>query len=392
MSSSQESGKGKYGLGSIRETKSGTYEYRFSYFDEYGKSRRKSITCKTVDECVDKAEEFKKQIAMIVGPVTVRSTISDILRVKADSDFKKNFCGEQGYRRSLHTIDIIDRRGIGHMKIVDVKPGHIDAFLSSITDYSNNTVRKIYSMLASAFKMACDADVITHNYFLRADVRCPKSNKMDKEVRGLTESEQTKFVKTLMEHKVPFGKNTYKLQLLIELYSGMRMGEINALKPEDISFEEGVVKVRATVTKGIENRTFIKDSPKTKAGRRNVPISAALERVLRKALEEYKDNPEGLLFYDFKKGGIIETSQVNSFYRRICAKAEIPFYGQHALRHTFATRCIEAGVQAVVLKKWLGHTNIHITLDTYADVFERMNTDSIEKLDRLIDEMSVKMI
>lgn len=61
--------------------------------------------------------------------------------------------------------------------------------------------------------------------------------------------------------------------------------------------------------------------------------------------------------------------------------------GQHALRHTFATRCIEADIPAIVLKKWLGHTNIHITLDTYADVFDRMHLGAINKLDELLDQM-----
>lgn len=66
--------------------------------------------------------------------------------------------------------------------------------------------------------------------------------------------------------------------------------------------------------------------------------------------------------------------------------------GQHSLRHTFATRCIEAGIQAVVLKKWMGHTDIHITLDTYTDVFDRMNNESTEKYDDLIRELNSRMI
>ena len=86
---------------------------------------------------------------------------------------------------------------------------------------------------------------------------------------------------------------------------------------------------------------------------------------------------DSLIDYD-GKGGIIETSQVNSFFQRICEKAGVPAMGQHSLRHTFATRCIEAGIQAVVLKKWMGHTDIHITLDTYTDVFDRMNNESTE--------------
>ena len=116
-------------------------------------------------------------------------------------------------------------------------------------------------------------------------------------------------------------RNEYSKQILIELYTGMRMGEINALRPEDI---------------------------------------------------------------DFKKG-VISTSQVNCFYRRICEKAGIEFHGQHSLRHTFATRCIEAGVKPVVLKNWLGHTNIHITLDTYADVYGSLNSASMEQLEKYLE-------
>ena len=59
-----------------------------------------------------------------------------------------------------------------------------------------------------------------------------------------------------------------------------------------------------------------------------------------------------------QKDGIIETSQINSFYRRICEAAGIEYNGQQALGHTFATRSIEAGVPPLVLKKWLGHTNL----------------------------------
>lgn len=387
MSSKKESARSKYGLGSIRKTKSGKYEYRFSYYDEYNIRRHKSFTCSTVDECLDAADDFKLKLEQRLGSVTVKSTVSEILHYKAKSDFNKNFTGEQGYKRNLDTIAIIDRMGIGSMKIVDVTPAHLDFFFGSITHYSNNMIRKLHGMMSAAFRIAHDANVIPHNYMLRTDFRCPKSDKKDKDVRGLTEKEQNRFVEALMAHKVPYGRNSYKHQLLIELYSGMRMGEINALTPEDIDLDNGFVHVKATISKGMDAKAFLKDGTKTQSGVRDVPISASLEEVLRDALSSHKENPMGLLFYDHQKDGVIDTNQVNCFYRRICEKAEIPFYGQHALRHTFATRCIEAGIQPVVLKKWLGHASIKITLDTYADVFDRMNTDSMEKFDKLMESI-----
>ena len=78
---------------------------------------------------------------------------------------------------------------------------------------------------------------------------------------------------------------------------------------------------------------------------------------------------------------------MNCFFQRACEKCDISLRGQHALRHTFATRCIEAGVPPVVLKTWLGHTDIHITLDTYADVFNSMHNDSMNKLNEYINSI-----
>ena len=68
-------------------------------------------------------------------------------------------------------------------------------------------------------------------------------------------------------------------------------------------------------------------------------------------------------------------------------RANIPVRGQHSLRHTFATRCIESGIPPVVLKTWLGHKDIHVTLDTYTDVFREMDHGAVEKLDQYIDAM-----
>lgn len=84
---------------------------------------------------------------------------------------------------------------------------------------------------------------------------------------------------------------------------------------------------------------------------------------------------------------MISTTQVNCYYQRICRDAGIPADGQHSLRHTFATRCIESGIPPVVLKNWLGHTDIHITLDTYTDVFKAMDNSAVSTFDQYIEKM-----
>ena len=87
-------------------------------------------------------------------------------------------------------------------------------------------------------------------------------------------------MEALKEHKIPDGRNGYKLQLLIELYSGMRMGEINALTDDCIDFEQGVIHVRRTISRGAEYEDYIKNGTKTYAGTRDIPINKFLKPVL----------------------------------------------------------------------------------------------------------------
>ena len=102
---------------------------------------------------------------------------------------------------------------------------------------------------------------------------------------------------------------------------------------------------------------------------------------MNKAIENKIGNPDGLLFVDCNTRKALDTGAVNSYLQRISEKAGIPFYGQHALRHTFATRCIESGIDPVVLKTWLGHRDIHTTIDTYTDVFDNMHKGAIDQFD-----------
>lgn len=87
---------------------------------------------------------------------------------------------------------------------------------------------------------------------------------------------------------------------------------------------------------------------------------------------------------DIPKAETIDTGQVCCYVNRVSKKSGLNITGQHCLRHTFATRCIEAGVSAVVLKTWLGHTDIHVTLDTYSDVFDRLNHKSVSQFEDYI--------
>ena len=361
----------------ITERRPGYYEIKVYYNDISGKLKRKSFSGRDINVLRDKAEDFLAFEAIKTKNIDYNSTIPEILRHRYELDYSKGYTREAVFARTVESLKNIERSFIGFKPIVNVTKEDLEQFLSDIKKYSNSVIGKTYGQLKLAYREAICEGIISKNLMENRDLRCPKSNRPDTKVYALTKEEQETLETALKNHKVPKNRNDYRKQLLIELYTGMRMGEINALRPEDVDFKRNVIHVRGTISKGIGDRIYRSETTKTSAGMRDVPMNTLVKPILEKALAEMKNNPAGTIFYDHQKKNVISTSQVCNFYKRICKSAGLDYYGQHALRHTFATRCIEAGVQPVVLKTWLGHTNIHITLDTYADVFDKLNHSAI---------------
>lgn len=379
--------RAEYGAGSFRITSSGRMEYRFYYIDEKGKKRQKSVTGADMNECLTKEEDFRKKTEISSKGYDPDTTMVDLLKEIYKKDLSLGFVKEQGYCRNLGNIKILEKSGIGNIPIREIKKRDVIGYLESLDKYSEGMVKKLYAQVKLAYSVADMRGLIIDNFMEARDMKCPKIGKPTKKVYALTLEQQKKFVDTIESKEPPHGRNDYRIQLMIELYSGMRMGEINALRREDIDFENNVVHVRRTISRGLEYRDFLKDGTKTTTGKRDVPISGKLRPYLEAALEQQQENKDDLIFYDYNKKSMISTSQVNNYYRRICEKADIPIGGQHALRHTFATRCIESGIPAIVLKNWLGHSNIHITLDIYTDVFDAMNNKAVDNLDEYLEAM-----
>ena len=357
------------------------------YRDEDNVARRKSVTGKNERECLDKADKFLKWMEKKRKKIDLDATIPEILKERYELDLDLNYVGEAGYGRNINNLRILENSDIGDVPIAELGKEDIINYLNSLTHYSNSMITKFYRQVRLAYNIADEKGIIEYNFMNSRDMKCPKSDKQDKKVRGLTPEEQKALVEYLLNNDPPFGRNDYRLQLFIELYSGMRMGEINALKEEDIDFEKEVVHVRNTITRGMDYEAKLKTGTKTYNGIRDVPISNKLKPYLEEAIRKKKPNKEDLLFYDYVTDTVINTSQVNDYYQRVCAKINLPPNGQHALRHTFATRCIESGIPPVVLKSWLGHKDIHTTLDTYTDVFKSMDIKAVNQFDQYLNNM-----
>ncbi len=173
-----------------------------------------------------------------------------------------------------------------------------------------------------------------------------------------------------------------KLGVLISLHTGLRIGEVCALKWEDIDLINKTIHVRHTISRvrnelpNAKTKTIlVLDTPKTESSRRDIPISSWLYNYLILLANTTKS------VYVISNTNMFVSPRTYEYrYHKILNNCKVHSVNYHALRHTFATRCIEAGVDVKSLSEILGHSNVGITLNTYVHSSMELKRSQIEKM------------
>ena len=181
-------------------------------------------------------------------------TISMLGEQLINDKYNANIITEATYGRALNTFNHIKNSDIADSKVQTVTAYELQNFINTKKDYANSYIDKIYEMLGSIFKEAIKKDIIIKNPLLT--VIKPRSSKKDKEIESLTLEEQKAFVKALQNEK-------YKNIFLLALHSGMRIGEILALQPDDIDFKNKLLTIDNTLTKDKKGKVIIGETTKT---------------------------------------------------------------------------------------------------------------------------------
>lgn len=176
----------------------------------------------------------------------------------------------------------------------------------------------------------------------------------------------------------------FKFGVLISLLTGLRIGELCALKWEDIDVNERIISIKRTMQRvqveGKEAKTeIIITTPKTNASIRQIPIP----RILNDYIQTFKSENNQFVLTN-QKGNYIEPRVMQYRFKKYIKSAGISKANFHALRHTFATRCIEAGVDVKVLSEILGHSSVNITLDRYVHNSIDYKKENIDRLNKYI--------
>lgn len=190
----------------------------------------------------------------------------------------------------------------------------------------------------------------------------------------------------LLYNRLCASDSAIHLGILIAMFTGMRIGEICALRWEDIDLNDNAISVKHTMLRvdadeGEKKTKIIVTSPKSTCSIRTIPIPAAICGQVRNAAAE-----RTAFVLTGTPDTFVEPRALQNHYKKLLEECGIPYTRFHTLRHTFATRCIELGFDVKTLSEILGHCDVKVTLNRY--VHPSMNQKKIS-MDRFSDSFAV---
>lgn len=362
----------------IYQQPNGTYCARF--VDKFGK--RKSKRSK-------KLQEVRQWIADATY-IDEHSDLDQATDMLVDAWFdywisiKKKTVRPNTVRNYIERYERNIKGVIGKKLLTEVKPIHCQKIFSDMADegYKTTTIYQIRIALYNMMDFAKENDVIINNP-CKKSVKSDKGKPSDKK-EALTIDVQKKFLEGATGQ-------SYENQYRFVLQTGLRTGELVGLKWDDIDFENRTLTISRTMEFRYKVGEWRVGPPKSKSGYRTIPLTYEAIRIL-KAQKE-KNSKIKVINMEWadqvflcRKGEPVKNSAYDTALFKICDKVGIKRFSMHVLRHTFATRCIEAGMMPKTLQKILGHSNIGIMMNLYVHITE---DEKNKEIDLVADALNV---
>lgn len=347
--------------------------------------KRKSVYQKKNEKTTDFKKRFSKILTEINEGTYIEKndeTFSSILKNHIDQKYKDGTTSDRGYKRDLDTFKAIEKtcNNFINKAIQKVTLNDINLAKELIKNYSKSSIDKIWRLINKTFKIAISRRLIVFNIMEDEDLKKPISKKDTKHVESLTVDEEKKLVDILNNEEK---HHKYRNILLLQLNTGMRIGEVLALSKDCIDLKNKTITVYRTLTRDLKEQVIMGKTTKTgEDGVRTFPMTDATQKIITDVMKSKIFNIHNLLFWDYAKSNFVTPSQIDSYLVRLNKKYKIADnISSHVLRHTFITRCVENGMFIKAIQKIVGHKpNSSITVDVYTSVSNDFVLKELEKI------------
>jgi integrase len=336
------------------------------------------VYAKTRKEAAEKLTaamaDASKGITADGGPKTVGAFLMSWLENSVRGSVRKSTYDRNESLCRVHLIPSLGRKKLKTLSAADVA-GFYRSRLDS--GCSAASVRKMHETLHKALKQAVRWGYMTKNP--ANDVDTPRVH--TEEVHPLTRDEARRFLKVVRGDRL-------EALYVVALHTGLRQGELLALRWEDVDIEEKTLTVRRTITK--DGGKLLIGPTKTAKGRRTVKLTRDAAEALREHLTRQLEEIDGLgdyyqpggLVFATMKGTLLNPSNLRKrSFAPLLVRADLPHQTFHQLRHTAATILLLKNVNPKIVSEMLGHASIAITLDTYSHVFPNMQDSAVAAME-----------
>ena len=387
------------------ERKAGGYDYRW----RTSGGQRHAIYAPTLEELREKEKDIIRDKSNGIRTEARNTTLNDIydMWVELKRGLKDNTFQNYQYMYNQFVY-----KNLGQMRISQIKRSDVRRFYNMLADERNlkiSTIDSVHTVLHQVFQLAVEDNYIRANPSDNSLKELKQAHNMDIEKRrALTLNEQIIFT-DFLENSRQY--NHWKPIFDVMLGTGLRVGEVTGLRWEDIDLDKKTISVNHTLVyyNHKENGCYFNiNTPKTKAGNRIIYMTTKVKE----AFEQEKKNQElagisckaqvdGYTNFVFvnRFGNVQHQGTLNKALRRItrdcndellekakgAAVTLLPPFSCHNLRHTFATRMCEAGVNAKVVQELLGHADVGITLNIYTDATKDLIQPEMAKFEHYLN-------
>lgn len=264
---------------------------------------------------------------------------------------------------------------MGNMKIETVCTEDVRKLINEKHNLSPRTKADILCVIRRIFDYANAEGVTTKVNFKLISIRQEKN-----EMQIISSAEQ-QLLFTYLTKNLCF----INAGILLSMCTGIRIGELCALQRSDILPDKGILIISRTMQRlqipsESSATVVITGEPKSKSSSREIPIPECILNITEKLYENLDDNAYLLTG---KTDKFIEPRALRYIWKRILEHTNIPYKNFHSIRHTFATRCVEAGFEIKTLSEILGHSSVNITLNRYVHSSMEMKRKNMEKLNEI---------